>query len=807
MKLNTIIHHEGTKSRRNAEDCLFGKIDFLPSFVSSCLRGEIVFALFFVVIFSVGCGGRAVVKPQGGAAAATPAPIQAQATGPKTPALVELHGTVTDEDYKAALSEAGADAADRQNLDSFYTIGQYQYNHANFSEALKTYQKMLLVTNAASRMDKAQYMVGQVYYDKKDYLPALAAFQTVIQKYSKSPYAAQSRQMMEFMLSYSLGLDDLKRYVANYPDSPMNCFALFQLGSREAQANLQSDAIDHLNSYVEDCSQSPSAGAAKMLLQSLQSQQQGKTWKIGVLVPVTGRYKSVGQSVLNGITLAMEQANQAGGTRKPMSVVMKDTGSESIPAVKAFQELTKDGSIDAILGPVGSGEIGAVAPLANEQRIMLLSPSVGRDGLSTLGPYLFTNSMTNELQGRAIAKFAIEHLGFRRFGILSPEDSDGESRAEAFRKTVESMGATVLAAETYPTSSADFRKQLLALGGQDPQSSKENDRENARRLEELKYALKKEVGKILLKSKEVTGTAPDAAQPPAMAFAPLVEALSNTTTPSLVKDVNETLRDSWKEQTDFVLRNDDLVHQALDRLPVEFKGTTLPVNAEQWGDIAQDLQASLVVTGRVLQTNPPADWSDHPTWDFTVNLEAFQLNAKKTAFVKIYQSKVPYSSFKSASLIRLVTGYQALYLPAHTVEIPSLVSQIHFYDLNPVFLGSHTWANDSVLKEAGKDADGSYCVSGFYMNSAQGTVRKFSDDYLKRFAKQPDFLAAQAYDAARLLLKAAETAASRDDIHNNLLAIKDFDGVSGKTTFGGHGEAEKVVPILKIQNGKYEQVQ
>ncbi len=81
------------------------------------------------------------------------------------------------------------------------------------------------------------------------------------------------------------------------------------------------------------------------------------------------------------------------------------------------------------------------------------------------------------------------------------------------------------------------------------------------------------------------------------------------------------------------------------------------------------------------------------------------------------------------------------------------------------------------------------------------------DDYVSKFAKRPDLLAAQGYDAARLLLQAADSSLTRDDIHNNLLQIKDFDGVSGKTTFGGNGEADKLVPILQIKDGKYQQVQ
>jgi len=764
--------------------------------------------LLLVALLSAGCGGKAVLKTENPQAQVPAKASSNPSGGPQAPTLVDIHLPVADADYQTAFSQTGSSDVNRHNVESFLTVAQYQYNHSNMSDALKTYQKILTVSNLSPLADKAQYMVGQIYYEKKDYLPALSAFQSVEQKFPKSTYKGQSRQMMEFMLSYSLSLEDLKSFVSNYPDSPLKCSALFQLGSRESQSGMQSEAMEHLNEFTQQCPQHPSFSAAQLLSQSLQSQQQGKTWKVGVLVPKTGRFKAFGDSVLNGVTLAIEQANQAGGLKKPMSVLVRDTMGDSMQAVKVFQDLTADDSLDALIGPVVGNEIEAVAPLDNQKRITLISPSISRDGMSSLGPYIFSNSMTNEMQGRAIAKYAVEHLGYKRFAMLAPDDGYGETLSDAFQKTVASMGATVTNSETYTPSVTDFQKQLIALGGQNPQSSKENDLENNRRMDELKYAIGKEIGKIFLKAKEVTGdSAPVSAPTPAVAFAPFVEALTNTTCPSVAKNVNDDIQEFLKAQTDYVIRNTDLVQQAMTRLPVEFKGTTLPVSADQWTEIAPDIQASLIVTGRIVETNPPNDWSDHPTFDYIVGFDAFQLDPKKNAFVKIYQGYTKYNAFKPTNLVRANSTYQALYLPAHSVEIPSLAAQIHFYDLNPVLLGGHLWQNDTALTEGAKDMEGAYFVTGFYVDSQQGTVKKFVDDYMKRFAKRPDLLAAQAYDAARLLLQATAASSSRDDIHNQLLNIKDFDGVSGKTTFGGHGEAEKVVPVLRIQGGKYQQVQ
>jgi len=758
-------------------------------------------------ILLAGCGGREAIKPGGETqAAATPTPKPA--AGPQAPTLVDVKTAVSDADYQQAVSEVGQSEVNRRNVESYLTIAQYQYNHANLAEALKAYQKILLVGSASSQPDKAQYMVGQIYYDKQNYLPALSAFQNVLIQYPKSVFAGQSHQMMDFILTYSLGLEDLKSYVANYPDSPLRCSALFQLGSKEAQGGFQNEAIEHLNQFIQQCPQHPSATAAQLLLQALAGQNLAKTWKIAVMVPLTGNYGPFGQSVLNGVKLAVEQANQAGGSKKHMAIVVEDTGSDGLKAVTEFQDLTKDDSLDAIIGPVAPRDIEAVAALANERHITLICPATSRDGLSTLGSYIFSNCMTNEMQGRAIAKYAMEHLGFKKFAILSPADPYGQTLGTAFKGAVEAAGNSVTAWETYQLPSTDFKQQLVDLGGQDPESSKNNDRENARHLQEMQYNISKEIGKIFLKVKDLSSSSGvEPVGTPVAAYVPMVESLSNTICPSVVKDIDASVRDSLKTQMGVALRTDDLIKQSLSRLPVELKGTTLTATADQWNEVAQDMQANILITGHVVEPTPENDWTAHPTFDYNVHFEGFWINPKTGNLEKIYQSKLSYSLFKPSNLVRGSAMYQALYLPAHVAEVPLLTSQIHFYDLNPVFLGGHYWANEGNLQEAAKDMEGAYFTPGFYVDSQQGVVKKFTEDYMNKFAKRPDLVAAQSFDAAHLLLQAADLSASRQDIRDNLAAIKDFDGVSGKTTFGGKGEADKVVPILQIKGGKYIQVQ
>jgi hypothetical protein len=316
--------------------------------------------------------------------------------------------------------------------------------------------------------------------------------------------------------------------------------------------------------------------------------------------------------------------------------------------------------------------------------------------------------------------------------------------------------------------------------------------------------MSKEMGKILLKSKELLDPA---VKVPGVALMPLAEGMGNTLCPSIVGDVQPVLRAALAESPFINLRNADLSAQALERLPEEARGNTLPVEAELWADVAMDLQADLLITGRVVGKNPPEEGREHATWDYLLEFEAFQVDAKRKEFERIYRSRLTYNAVKDPTLTRKEGDFEAIYLPAHAGEIPLLVSQIRFFDLNPVLLGGHLWESETVLQYGKKELDGAYFPTGFYVDSPLAHVRRFSEEYLKRFAQRPDLLAAQAYDAAGILLKALERASDPEDIARKILLTRQYDGVSGRTDFDGKAEAEKTVPILRIKDGRYEQVQ
>lgn len=714
--------------------------------------------------------------------------------------MTDLRKPVTEEQFREAWAAIDGREFSRKNADAFMTVAQYRFNSGDYRKALETYQKVVAAATGGPANARAQYMVGHCYFEMRQYLPALSAFQKTQTLFPASPGAPASRAMTDFILEYSLSTSELRSFLENYADSSSRCMALFQLGRHESDEGNGPAAVETLDRFLKECPSHASAGSAKILLADWQNRKAGVTRKIGVLVPRTGRLAGAGQSILNGVNLALEDA-RAGGAGADLTIVVKDTQGDAVAAVRAFKELVQEGGVPVVIGPVTKEEIGAVAPLANEQRTVFMSPSASREGFAALGPYIFRNSLTNEMQGREMARFAMSNLGLKRFAVLSPEDGYGETLAQSFMKEVSARGGTVTAWSTYFPSASDFKRPILDLGGYDPTDLKENERENERRAQQLNYTLQKTVRKLLMaySASSNTGTA--------VALIPLPEGLTNTACPSIAADVRRVLREALDEASPLPVRKEDLVIQAVSRLPDDVRGTTLPAQADDWAVILNEVQSSLLLGGRIVETDPPGEWGADDTWDFVIEVEAWWADPARRGKMKTVKERIPYSLFKPPSIVRKPVNYEALYLPAHTREVSLLMTQIRFYDLKPVLLGGHLWEDRNVLKEGGPWPPGAYFVTGFHAESPDGDVQAFVQRYQKKYASKPDLLAAQAYDAMRLVIQASEGASGGEEVRRRLAGINGFKGVSGVTSFNGGGEAEKRVPILRIENGRFQQVQ
>lgn len=96
--------------------------------------------------------------------------------------------------------------------------------------------------------------------------------------------------------------------------------------------------------------------------------------KIGVILPLTGDFESFGRVGLQGVELAVEDINSAGGLvgGKKIQLIVADNESDPYVAVKLMRKLIQDDGVSAIVGPVSSPARNAMTEVARQFRVPLL---------------------------------------------------------------------------------------------------------------------------------------------------------------------------------------------------------------------------------------------------------------------------------------------------------------------------------------------------------------------------------------------------------------------------------------------------
>lgn len=212
------------------------------------------------------------------------------------------------------------------------------------------------------------------------------------------------------------------------------------------------------------------AGATMMMsCGANQSQEESSTIKVGGMGPLTGSAAMYGITVDKGAKLAFEEINANGGVLgKKFEYISLDEKADPIEAVNAYNKLTDEGVI-AILGSVTSKPTLAVAELAAQDGIPMITPTGTQINITDAGPNIFRVCFTDPYQGSTLAKFSKDKLGAKTAAIMVNTSSDySDGIANAFIKQAEKEGIKVVAKEGYSDGDKDFKAQLTKINSENP---------------------------------------------------------------------------------------------------------------------------------------------------------------------------------------------------------------------------------------------------------------------------------------------------------------------------------------------------
>jgi ABC-type branched-subunit amino acid transport system substrate-binding protein len=195
---------------------------------------------------------------------------------------------------------------------------------------------------------------------------------------------------------------------------------------------------------------------------------------VGVVVPLSGKRRLVGEATLRGVTLAAGTfvptvASTGGvpaapGGPRPFVVGVRDTGDSPESAGKGVDELVGEGAI-AIVGPADRDAARAAAARAEAAGVTFLSLDVGDGPLVQGAPHVFRVVVPVELRARALARAAYA-AGARDFALLAPDMAYGTRATKAFKEEVTRLGGKVTVDVTYAKDATSFVDTVKKVAGQ-----------------------------------------------------------------------------------------------------------------------------------------------------------------------------------------------------------------------------------------------------------------------------------------------------------------------------------------------------
>jgi len=203
-----------------------------------------------------------------------------------------------------------------------------------------------------------------------------------------------------------------------------------------------------------------------------QNPQQPADLVVGVYGSLTGTTATFGISTRDGIAMATDEANQAGGVfGKKIRLIVEDDQGKPEEAQTVVTKLVNKDRVIAVLGEVASSRSLAAAPVCQQNRVPMITPSSTNPRVTQVGDYIFRVCFIDPFQGLVMAKFAANSLKIKNVAVLRDIKNDysvglGDVFVENFKK----LGGTIVSDESYSEGDTDFSAQLTSIKSKNPQA-------------------------------------------------------------------------------------------------------------------------------------------------------------------------------------------------------------------------------------------------------------------------------------------------------------------------------------------------
>lgn len=405
---------------------------------------------------------------------------------------------------KSTIVEAQQDIIYNDFAESQFLIGVRQFVQKDYSEAYGTFQKIFQQTPNNQRTTAAMIMGAKALFYEKQYYQSIQLLKNFLNEFPASLYVVdahytigiddyelssylEAAQEMLFVLDNSTGgknatraqkiLDNLvaehlssdELAVLTSLASTKRTTFLFSLYTAEKkwQEGKKQEAIAEATTVASQNDDPVLARQAQVLIARFENKG---FVKVGVVLPLMRmqpeltREKKLANEMRDGIQFAVDEYNAgAGRNGTSVKIDVQDSEHDAIIAMNAIQPWLSDSTVVAIVGPIFSNVVSAVARYVSPRRIPLISPTATDDGIASISRYIFQANPDYSTRAKLMAQYAVLKLGYKNLAVIAPTAVPNIAMADSFAAEAVRLGATVISQQRYSLGATDLRSLFRAM--------------------------------------------------------------------------------------------------------------------------------------------------------------------------------------------------------------------------------------------------------------------------------------------------------------------------------------------------------
>jgi ABC-type branched-subunit amino acid transport system substrate-binding protein len=316
-------------------------------------------------------------------------------------------------------------------------------------------------------VEDAHYTIGIDDYALNSYLEAAREMLFVLDNGTVKKNITRAQQLLDNLATQYLSSDELAA-LTSLARTKRTAFllSLYSAEKKWQEGNKQ-EAIAQATIVATQNDEPALAKQARVLISRFQSK---RFVKVGVILPLMRlqpaltREKALAEEMYNGIKFAVDTYNaRVGQNGTAVKLDVQDSEHDAIIAMNAVRPWFTDSNVVAIVGPIFSNVVSAVAKFVSPQQIPIISPTATDNGIASISKYVFQANPDYATRGKLMAQYAVLKLGYKNLGVIAPAVMPSSAMADSFVAEAVRLGATIISQQRYAEGATDLRSLFRAM--------------------------------------------------------------------------------------------------------------------------------------------------------------------------------------------------------------------------------------------------------------------------------------------------------------------------------------------------------